>query len=532
MSKRGQNKNHSQQTDQLPPHSVESEQGVLGCCLIAPSLIGQATEKLPIEAFYDLRHQAIYSALCEMARRRLSIDTITLFEKLKDQIEIQYLSALPDLVPSVVNLPSYLDTVWELWQRRKTIQICGEITDRAQNFDGQFKDFEWATRTDLSHILNGQADARQVWTVQELNDFDPDKDPNAIIGIKNGVLSRYLCRSYGAWLIAPSGIGKSSFINQLAFSWGLGRDVFGIQPVRPLRVLVIQAENDEGDQAEMAQGVLRTLDVDGFSTEMDQLNENVRFITERCTVGEQFCHMMEREIVAHKADVTFADPLMSFTGIDVTRLDQCSKFLRQHLNPVLVRTGSILFGAHHTGKPKFDRHVTAPTAIDYAYAGIGSSELVNWARAVMVLLQMKDGQHFELKLAKRGARAGARHPDREGEPPGEFTTSIFLRHARDRIYWEQVEPPEESDKPEGSPPKVGKPNVIRDMASSNLHSYLAACPPQGENLTEAAKRLENWIATETKKDVSLRSCQRIIPLLVENQKLTKKDGLYHIGTNA
>ena len=37
--------------------------------------------------------------------------------------------------------------------------------------------------------------------------------------------------------------------------WSLGKEAFGIKPTRPLRILTIQAENDDGDIGEMAQGV-------------------------------------------------------------------------------------------------------------------------------------------------------------------------------------------------------------------------------------------------------------------------------------
>jgi hypothetical protein len=37
---------------------------------------------------------------------------------------------------------------------------------------------------------------------------------------------------------------------QAVINWSLGKDFFGIEPVKPLKFLVIQAENDKGDLAE------------------------------------------------------------------------------------------------------------------------------------------------------------------------------------------------------------------------------------------------------------------------------------------
>src|SRR5256885_17090372 len=95
--------------DRLPPHSIEAEQGVLGCVLLSPrECMGQCIEKLKsgAEVFYDLRHQTIFTAIAEMYDGSDAIDVITLQQHLKnkqllDEVGgIAYLSALPDVVPS------------------------------------------------------------------------------------------------------------------------------------------------------------------------------------------------------------------------------------------------------------------------------------------------------------------------------------------------------------------------------------------------------------------------------------------------
>src|SRR5690242_12143756 len=103
--------------DRLPPHAIEVEQGDLGCILISPNdCMGQclAALKAGPDTFYDLRHQAIYQALAEMFDKREPIDTVTLFQKLKDNkliVEVgglQYITSVPDIVPSAANLAWYL----------------------------------------------------------------------------------------------------------------------------------------------------------------------------------------------------------------------------------------------------------------------------------------------------------------------------------------------------------------------------------------------------------------------------------------
>src|SRR5688500_19891006 len=80
-----------------------------------------------------------------------------------------------------------------------------------------------------------------------------DGDPNELLR------HRFLCRGGGLLLVGPTGIGKSSLSMQAMIMWAVGRGVFWIQPVRPLKSLLVQAENDEGDLAEMRDGVIAGL---------------------------------------------------------------------------------------------------------------------------------------------------------------------------------------------------------------------------------------------------------------------------------
>jgi replicative DNA helicase len=132
--------------DRLPPHSIEAEQGVLGCIMLSPNdCLGICLEKFKkgVEVFYDLRHQAIFDTLVEMYDGKKAIDLITLQEnlKVKNQLEaiggIPYLSALPDAVPSAANLEYYIEIVREKYVLRKMIQTCTGVVGRVYEHEGK-----------------------------------------------------------------------------------------------------------------------------------------------------------------------------------------------------------------------------------------------------------------------------------------------------------------------------------------------------------------------------------------------------------
>lgn len=331
--------------------------------------------------------------------------------------------------------------------------------------------------------------------IADLLGLDTTADPNCIIGFRDGRTLRYLCKGKSAWLLGPSGIGKSSLVTEFAVGWALGKPVWGIMPARPLKSLIIQAENDQHDLAEMAQGIAAAYELAPGGPELAAVTENVRFRSETRTVGAAFVERLHRMLDVDAPDIVWIDPLLSFAGIDVSKQSEVSTFLRTLLNPVLEATGVVAIGVHHTGKPKSAKETKGWTAIDWAYSGLGSSELVNWARAVMLLRPLGEGQ-FQLMMAKRGRRAGATHPD--GEP----TTNLFLRHAAVGIRWEQSEPPSEPAEGQDSGEDEDRPQRGRGKGAGR--------PPEGEGLWVRAGYFEGFTPALPAEGISERKLVAIV----------------------
>ena len=162
--------------DRLPPHSPEAEQGVLGCILLSPNeCMGECitTFKDGADAFYDLRHQTVFSALMEMYDAREAIDIITLQQRLKDKqlLEqvggIAYLSSLPDTVPSSANLAYYSEIVQEKHLLRKMIQVCTGVVSRVYDHEGEVDALLDEVERDVLRISESRAQG-QVATIKDL----------------------------------------------------------------------------------------------------------------------------------------------------------------------------------------------------------------------------------------------------------------------------------------------------------------------------------------------------------------------------
>jgi replicative DNA helicase len=157
--------------DRLPPHSVEAEQGVLGCVFLMPhECLGECVEKFKqgSEVFYDLRHKAIYELLIEMYDRKEAIDVITVQQRLKDRQQLEavggiaYLATLPDTVPSAANLSFYVNIIREKYILRKMISTCTDVVARVYEHEGEVDALVDEVETDILRLSEERVESQTL----------------------------------------------------------------------------------------------------------------------------------------------------------------------------------------------------------------------------------------------------------------------------------------------------------------------------------------------------------------------------------
>lgn len=288
------------------------------------------------------------------------------------------------------------------------------------------------------------------------------------------IRNRFLCRGGSFMLAAHTGKGKSSLTRQIAVCWAAGLPIFGLQPVRPMRQLIIQAENDEGDEAAFRDGVARCpyqppapagapppppsdndaedmpgpLPADVFARASRQI------MVARCVdqFGAGFLETLRALLEADGPfDLVWIDPLLAFVGGDVSDQKIMSPFLRNGLAPLMLRFNLAIGLIHHTPKPIRQTGRDQRGTDMGAYLGLGSSELANWPRAVLALESTNHRGVFRFRVPKRFGRLGWRDP-----ATGDVTDSRYLAHATDgSIYWREPNPDELREATEDQGPTGG-----------------------------------------------------------------------------
>jgi hypothetical protein len=275
---------------------------------------------------------------------------------------------------------------------------------------------------------------------------------------------RFLCTKGGLLFVGPSGIGKSSASVQQDTLWGLGRPAFGIVPARPLRILTIQAENDDGDLGEMVRGVWNALNL--TTEDKDAIRNSVLYVSERARTGlSLLTDIIEPLLKKHRPDILRLDPLLAYLGADVNDAKETALFLRNGLNPLLERYNCAAIINHHTPKV-INRDTRGWRASDWMYAGAGSADVTNWARAILVIDPTHANHVFKFIAAKRGSRIGWRDEN------GEIKYSRFFCHdTAGGLAWRDAEKDDELETEIKRPKSTGSNKTKDDL--------YALVPPEG-----------------------------------------------------
>lgn len=248
------------------------------------------------------------------------------------------------------------------------------------------------------HTENGHEEAVEPLRGASLLELSKREIPNdqTLLG------DRWLCVGGGAMIVGPSGIGKSTLSVQAAVLWACGRAAFGIKPARALRVMIVQAEDDEGDSIEMS-SVVRHLGLTENELRLIGQNTHLEFLNDK--TGQPFTRRLDQMLELRPCDLVIANPLSAYLGDDTKDEKSVNQFLRSWMNPILTTRSAGAIFIHHTPKTT-NRDTSEWRATDWMYAGSGVAGITNWARAYLVIEPTDTHGVFRFIAAKRGQRIG------------------------------------------------------------------------------------------------------------------------------
>jgi len=127
------------------PNSIEAEEAVIGAILLKGNEVFKKCNGWirDGDAFYNNKTKLIWEVCSEMHRNGEAIDTVTVSQNLKDKkdmtsnsnLDMFYLTGLPEKVPTVANIEHYARIIWEKYIKRESIKSAHKLY--STSFDKQ-----------------------------------------------------------------------------------------------------------------------------------------------------------------------------------------------------------------------------------------------------------------------------------------------------------------------------------------------------------------------------------------------------------
>jgi hypothetical protein len=439
----------------LPPSALDAERHILAVSVAQGTPLPSGL--LP-SCFFEPKHQDIASAITALIDEGVVPDELTVSERLRtlgSPVEAFEVSDLATTGAFIQPNPAWGDAVIKTFNLRKLAEQARAVL-QVVGQPGADPDAILLAQEQLARSLQvrkgqpGGDNSTEYFDLDAMLAFDPKDDKTVLIGGER----RWICQGYPFQIVGFSGTGKSSMAAHLAVNWAIGHAPWGLRPVRPLRILMVQAENDLGDASEAIIGATAKL----VESDRRLLKENLIFVRQATKTGFAFVEYLGQMVEKHRIDLIIADPLLAYADFDIASQAETTAFLRGPggVHEMLQRTKAALLYMHHTTKPKSADDLDGMTPQQLAYLGAGCSEWVNFARDSGYLFRTSrkssDGRPvYRFGFSKRQSRSGLK------DASDRFAGHIHLCHAEGGdIRWEYA-PPDMDDQKAHSSPAKGSP---------------------------------------------------------------------------
>jgi hypothetical protein len=197
-----------------------------------------------------------------------------------------------------------------------------------------------------------------------------------------------------------SGVGKSTLSVQMGVEAALGRETFGLKVDRPLKVLIVQAEDPKNKRIRQSQCIPK---IARTQEEEILIHQNLRIVTprKRALRGESLFKFLGETFKDANFDLTIINPIFSFIEGNINDTGAVGDFFRDYFQEFLRKKNAGGLVIHHLPKPPKSGIVKATQ-----YSGHGSAEFANAPRGVITITRTFVPYVFEFTVVKGAGESG------------------------------------------------------------------------------------------------------------------------------
>jgi len=286
----------------LPPHSIESEQSLLGGLLIDNSALDQVGDTISSKDFYRQDHRLIFIHINNLINSDSPADVVTVAESLEKNSElasiggISYLGSLAENMPSVANIRGYAKIIRDNSILRNLITVGSEIVEGAFLPKGkdaqQLLDEMEAKLFSIAEAQSnrlGYKDFQKVIADVVRNLEERGQNPETVTGLSTGFvdLDNLTTGLHGGELVIIAGrpsMGKTALAMNIAESCAVDQNkavaIFSMEMGSEQIVTRLLGSVAKVDQQKMRTGKMDDDDWAKIANGLGRLNEAPLFIDE------------------------------------------------------------------------------------------------------------------------------------------------------------------------------------------------------------------------------------------------------------
>lgn len=214
-----------------PPQALDVEEAVLGAMLLEPSCVDEAMEQLSLSCFYDKRHAAIFKAIQGLYVDHISIDIVTVCDRLKANKALEEVGGavvLVDLsqhVSSAAHVEYYIRILKQKSIQRDLISASNKILGQAFDESVKVDDLIDFAQTSIYDAIqnNVKKEVQDIGSVINvaIGEMEKLQHTTGLSGVPSGFPS--IDRVTQGWqasdliiLAARPSVGKTAFALNLA----------------------------------------------------------------------------------------------------------------------------------------------------------------------------------------------------------------------------------------------------------------------------------------------------------------------------
>lgn len=315
----------------------EAERSVIGAALIEAGTIRSILEHVTPDDFYDVTLGNVFGLIIEMAGAGKGTDALTVASTAKDRkitgVTPASLFELVEGTPTAANASFYAQIVAEAASKRR-LWAAGTRMAQAASSDVSAADAMNIARDAWSGVSSPVSNGLDAPTLGTLLEGEDNYD---------WIIPNLMERRDRLVLTGGEGAGKSTFVRQIAIASAAGIHPLTFEPMTPLRVLVVDAENSEKQWRRKAAGLANQAARHGTVDPRETVR--ISCVSRLDITTERDLSAVHALIDAHKPDLVAIGPLYKLVPRAITNDDDAAPLI-DALDSLRARGVALVMEAH------------------------------------------------------------------------------------------------------------------------------------------------------------------------------------------